>query len=389
VWVDVGARDEHISESGVSHLIEHMLFKGTKRRSARDIASSLESLGGHLNAFTSREQTCYTARVLDEHLDEAIDVLADMTGHATLTPTNLKREKLVILEEIKESLENPSDHIHDLFAQSFWRGHPLGQPILGPAETVASMQRAQVVKYIDRHYRNGSIVIAASGSVSHNRLLRLVREKFDFPLGTSDRGEPARLASDGPHLEVVTNDNQQVHACLGFPGFAYRDRSRLPFMLLMSHLGGGMSSVLFQKVREQKGLAYSIFAYHDSYRDSGLQATYLATDQDRLGEALRIILKELRRVKKQAIDSTRLERIKSQLKGNLVLGMESTTGRMTRMARLELMLGKYVGIDQTMKEIDAVTAVQLQELARQAFDESHMTITALGPTQKKVIEDAI
>lgn len=384
----MGARDELPNESGASHLIEHMVFKGTQRRSAKDIASSLESLGGHLNAFTSREQTCFTARVLDEHLDEAVDVLADMTGHATFTPTNLKREKLVILEEIKESLENPSDHIHDLFAATFWNGHPLGQPILGPAEIVSGLPRSQIMKYIDRHYRNGSIVVAASGSVSHSRLLSLVREKFDFPTGKSERGEPARL-DNGPNLKVVANDNQQVHACLGFPGFAYRDRHRLPFMLLMSHLGGGMSSVLFQKVREQKGMAYSIFSYHDSYRDGGLQATYLATDGDRLGAALKIIMRELRKVKKQAIDGVSLERVKNQLKGNLVLGMESTTGRMTRMARLELMLGRYVSIDETMKEIDAVTAGQLQELARQAFDENHLTIAALGPTRQKVLEDAI
>jgi len=311
-----------------------------------------------------------------------------MTGHATFAPTNLKREKLVILEEIKESLENPSDHIHDLFATTLWNGHPLGRPILGPAQTIAGLPRPRILKYVEEHYRNGSIVIAASGAVSHDRLLRLVREKFDFPTGKSERGEAARLDS-GHKLKVLANDNQQVHACLGFPGFAYRDRNRLPFMLLMAHLGGGMSSVLFQKVREQKGMAYSIFSYHDSYRDSGLQATYLATDQDRLGDALKIILRELRRVKKQAIDKVRLERVKSQIKGNLVLGMESTTGRMTRMARLELMLGQYVSIDETMKKVDAVTAPQLQELARQAFDERHLTIAALGPTRKEVLEDAL
>jgi len=388
VWVDTGGRNERDDEGGISHLIEHMVFKGTKQRSAKDIASALESIGGNLNAFTSREQTCFTARVLDEHLELAVDILADITCRATFTPINLKREKLVILEEIKESLENPSDHVHDLFAGAFWGDHPLGRPILGPADTVRSISRGRIRKYLDGHYRSKSIVIAASGSVSHAKLVRLVRDSFSFAGGEAIEGTPAELGG-GPRFAVESNDNQQIHACLGYPGFRYRDKHRLPFMILVTHLGGGMSSVLFQKVREQKGLAYTIFSYHDPYRDAGLFATYFATDKGRLGQALQITLRELRRVTRTPIPSERLEQVKQQLKGQLVIGMESTAARMNRLARLELMLGRHISLEQTMREIDQVTVGQIQELARMAFDENQLTIAALGPTDQRVLEDAI
>ncbi|MCK4607460.1 MAG: insulinase family protein [candidate division Zixibacteria bacterium] len=387
VWIDVGSRNESPAESGVSHLVEHMAFKGTRRRTARQIALSLESLGGGLNAFTSREQTCYTARVLDDHLDTAVDVLADITCHATLTPTNLKREKSVIIEEIRESLENPSDHIHDVFAGTFWADHPLGRPIMGTAQNLSRMPRAKILDYIKRNYRSGSIVIAASGSVSHDRLVKLARRKFEFATG---RAETAPKASHGSgfKLNLVPSENGQTHLCLGYPGLRYASRWRMDIVALNTYLGGGMSSALFQKVREARGMAYSIYSYHEAYRDAGVFGVYLATDKRRVREAFNIVLGEIARVKGRRVSATRLDQIKQQLKGQLMLSMEYTASRMSRLARLELLTGKYIPLEQTMREIDAVTPSRLMEAANRVFDDSRLAVAVLGPATRSDFKSA-
>jgi predicted Zn-dependent peptidase len=387
VWVDTGSRHEAEREHGVSHLIEHMVFKGTRNRNARQIASSLESLGGSLNAFTSREQTCFTARIMDEHLTEAVDVLADIVCRASFTPTNLKREKLVICEEIKESIENPSDRIHDLFAETFWRGQPLGRPILGTFDSVLSMKRALVLGYMKRQYRAGSVVIAASGAIDHEELVTLAGEKFDFPEGEAVSGNHTAPPS-APILNAVPNETEQIHANLGYPGPSYRDQDRIAMLVLTTYLGSGMSSVLFQKVREKRGLAYTVFSYHDAYRDGGMFGTYFATDKNSLGMALKITLDEIRRMAKRRLSSERLEQIKEQLKGQLMIGMESTAARMNRLGRLELMLGRYVPLAKTLEQIDAVDRDKLIELARRVFDDNRLVVTALGPTEQKVLSEA-
>lgn len=387
VWVDTGSRHEAESEHGVSHLIEHMVFKGTRNRNARQIASSLESLGGSLNAFTSREQTCFTARIMDEHLAEAVDVLADIVCRASFTPTNLKREKLVICEEIKESIENPSDRIHDLFAETFWGGQPLGRPILGTFDSVLSMKRALVLGYMKRQYRAASVVIAASGAIDHDELVALAREKFDFPEGEAVSGNHTAPPS-APILNAVPNETEQIHANLGYPGPSYRDKDRIAMLVLTTYLGSGMSSVLFQKVRERRGLAYTVFSYHDAYRDGGMFGTYFATDKNSLGMALKITLDEIRRMAKRRLPAERLEQIKEQLKGQLMIGMESTAARMNRLGRLELMLGRYIPLAKTLEQIDAVDRDKLIELARRVFDDNRLVVTALGPTEQKVLAEA-
>ncbi|MFZ5981766.1 MAG: M16 family metallopeptidase, partial [Candidatus Zixiibacteriota bacterium] len=254
VWIDVGSRNEKPSENGLSHFIEHLVFKGTRKRTAKQIASSLESIGGSLNGFTSREHTCFTARVLDFYLDEAIDVLADMACNASFTPVNIKREGLVICEEIKEVLDNPADYIHDLFSETFWGKHPLGQPIMGAPENITGMTRSKMLNFLKKHYRNESVVIAVSGSVSHAKLVRLVKEKFHFEDGPVEPPDiPIRTRERA--VKIVKDNNQQTHYCIGFPGVAYTNPEKFTVMSLNSYLGGGMSSVLFQKIREEKGLA--------------------------------------------------------------------------------------------------------------------------------------
>ena len=386
VWIDVGSRNEKPDESGLSHFIEHLVFKGTRSRNARQIASALESVGGSLNAFTSREQTCFTARVLDEFLPEAMDVLADITCRATFTPTNINRERLVICEEIKESLDNPSDYVHDLFARTYWGKHPLGQPIMGTIDTMAAMPRARLMKFINRHYRSESIVIAASGSISHDRLVKMVRRKFNFPEGKAEPAPPAERI-DAERLVLQSDNSAQTQFCLGFPGLAYADQRKMAMMVLSSYLGGGMSSVLFQKIREQRGLAYSVYAYHDFFRDSGIFGFYLGTDKKYVRKAHDLIITECRRLKKRRLSSNILDKVKAQLKGHLTLGMEATSNRMSRIGRQELLIGEYFTLGQAIDAIDRVTPSDVLGLARLTFDESQIAITALGPVDKKAFAD--
>ncbi|MFQ5498693.1 MAG: M16 family metallopeptidase [Candidatus Zixiibacteriota bacterium] len=385
VWVDVGARNESVPENGLSHLVEHMVFKGTKRRSAKQLAFALESLGGSLNAFTSREQTCFMARVLDEHLPAAIDILADLTCNATMTAANLTREKQVIGEEIKESIDTPSDRIHDLFAETFWGDHPLGRPILGSYDNVMKMPRKRMLEYVRRQYRAGSIVISAAGSVSHSKLVRLVRKHFDFPSGRTDDPVKAK-ANDKKRIHIESDDNHQTHFMLGFPGLEYSAEKRIGALALNTYLGQGMSSVLFQKVREQKGLAYSVYTYHDFYRDAGIFATYVGTDKAHVRQAIDIILTEFRRLKKNRLSSSKIGEVKAQLKGQLMLGFESTSARMSRLARHELMLGEYQTLEDTIRDIDRITPSDFLELSNLFFNESEMALAILGPVDRRAID---
>jgi predicted Zn-dependent peptidase len=388
VWVNVGARNESADENGVTHMIEHMLFKGTKKRTALQLAAEIENIGGMLNAFTSREQTCYLARVMYEHLSKAVDVLADLSQNATLTPTNLAKEKKVICEEIKESLENPSDHVYDIFARAYWGSHPLGQPILGSIDTVSNMPRNRLINYIERNYKSKSVVIAASGAVKHSQLVRLVRQKFKFAKGEAEIGRPAKR-DDNSVIEIESNGLNQTHVCIGLPGVKYADSERTAALALASYLGGGMSSVLFQKIREQRGLAYSVYTYHDTYRDAGIFGAYLATDPNGAGQSLAIIAKELIKLKKKRLSKKELDQVKAQLKGNLTLGMESTSSRMNRLARQELLLQGYRSVDETIKEIDSLTPSKMLHISNKMFDLSQVAIAVKGPADKEVLENAL
>ncbi len=389
VWVDVGSRNETLPENGVSHLVEHMLFKGTQRRNARQLAAAIENLGGVLNAFTSREQTCYTARILDAHLETAIDVLADQTCNSTLTPLHLSREKQVIVEEIKESVDNPSDRVHDLFAAAYWGDHSLGRPILGTAENIVNMSRSVVRDYVARQYRAGSVVVSAAGSVKHDDLVNLVKKYFTFGDGNAVAPEPAARRSEQQVSIHGDNKSAQTHVVIGWPGLAYNDNKKMAALALNNYLGGGMSSVLFQKIREDKGLAYSVYTYHDFYRDSGIVGAYVATDGTHLAEATSIILEETDKLKRRRLPKSRVDEIKEQLKGHLTLSMESTTSHMNRMARQELMMGEYQSLAEILKQIDAVTPSDILELANLMFNRSAVTITALGPVKKNALDHVV
>lgn len=383
IWVDVGSRNEESHEAGLSHLIEHMHFKGTRTRSAHAIAESIEQYGGALNAFTTREQTCYYARILDEHLPQTVDVLSDMLMESTFTPTNLGREKKVVLEEIKETEDSPSELVHDLFAESFWgKNHSLGKPILGNSKQIAEMPRKTILNFIKKHYTAPRTVIAASGNFHHDELVEIAEKRFSF----SSSPTSPMLQADPPaksHLDFTKKKIAQNHFILGFPSMSFSDKRKFPSLALNFYLGGGMSSVLFQEIREKRGLAYSVYSFQDFYRDTGMFGFYLSTDGKSLPLALDLIRKALRQLKKKPLSTDTMEKLKAQIKGSLTFSMESATGRMNRLARHELMLGGYTTLKTSFARIEAMTADDILEAARFIFDEDRMTGLSLGPVTKK------
>jgi len=381
IWIDVGSRDELEAENGISHFIEHMMFKGTKKRSAKKIASSLESLGGNINAFTSREQTCYLAVVLDEHLEQAIDVLSDIVMNSTLTPNNIEREKTVIIEEIHEALENPTDLVHELFSNNFWRGQQLGRSILGTEKNVLSFGRKDLRRYMANNYLSKRVVVAAAGNVSHRKLVDLIKEKLNFPEGYGGRGEDARTPTDFA-MKFSTNGSAQNHICIGFPGLKFSHSDRFSLLGLYTYLGSGMSSVLFQKIREEKGMAYSIYTFADFFRDCGLLGIYFGTDKAHLHDAMETTLKELKKVKRYRLSQSKMENVKAQIKGHLTLALESTNGRMARMGRMELLGNEYISLENALKTIDKLNSDDIIKIARRVFVTRGLTITSLGPGTK-------
>lgn len=386
IWVNVGSRNERSAQNGLSHFIEHLVFKGTGRRNARQIAASLENIGGSLNAFTSKEHTCFVARVLDSHLDDAVDVLADLTSRPTFTAANIRLEKGVVCEEIKEAHDTPSDRIHDNFASAFWKDHSLGQTILGEQDTILSMTRKRIVDFYKHHYRAESIVVAAAGSVSHRKLVKLVKDKLNLPDGKNGPYE-LPVYSDQKTVAIERTNGLQTHLCLGFPGLPFASPSRAAAMTLHALLGGGMSSILFQKIREQLGLAYSVYTFHDFHYDAGLFGAYLGTDKAHVRQAFDTVLAEMKKLKRRKQSVKRIEEVKAQLKGQFVIGMEGTSNRMSRIARTELMGGQYLTMKETLKKIDQVTPSQVLEMANRLIDEDKMAVSVLGPIDAKSFAD--
>lgn len=385
VWIDVGSRDEESDERGISHFIEHMLFKGTKKRTAKEIASSLESVGGALNAFTGREHTCYFARVLDEHLNIAIDVLSDILKNALLNPSDLEREKTVIISEIKDLEDSPGDLVHDRLMNNMWQNQPLGRSIMGDAQSILKMTRNKLIDFIKRNYVGPRVVIASSGNLDHQDLVKMIQEKFRF--NQADKTPTVCQSTLGAdQMRVVVNrKTAQTHVSLGVPVFPYKDKRRYAALLLSNILGGGMSSRLFQSIREKLGLAYNVFTFVDFFQDTGVFGIYLGTHRKNTVQAVDIALKELRRMRKDSLSRQELAHVKLQLKGNLMLSLENTPNRMNRLARHELLLNRFVDLDETINSINRVKGKEVIEVATDLFDSNKLSAVILGPVGKGVI----
>jgi len=378
IWVQNGTRDERLEENGLSHFIEHMMFKGTKRRKASDIAESVEAAGGHLNAFTGKELACYYAHVLDENLPLAIDVLADMLTESVFDAEEIAKEKSVIIEEINSVEDTPEDLVQDFFMRDLFPNHALGFSTLGTREIVSAYQRDQLFEYTRRHYSQNRLLIAAAGNVEHADFVAQVGERFSMlPTNGARVLLPPPIKSI-PH-SVTEDDCSQTHICLGTLALRFDDPRKYVLLVLNTLLGGGMSSRLFQTIREQHGLAYSVFSFHDFMLDTGMFGVYLGTDPDRAEQAAALLRQELKRLRDEHISAAELNRTINQLKGSLMLGLESTGSCMSRLAKMEIYLGAYVTLDEVCAGIESVTAEQILQLAQGLFADERMTSTIIRP----------
>lgn len=388
VWVKVGSRHEPKELGGISHFIEHLFFKGTERRSAKDIAIEMDSLGGEMNAFTSQETTTYYVKVLDEHLPRAVDLLADILISSQFNPSEMEKERKVILEEIKGVEDTPDDYIHELFTSTVWPDHPLGRPILGTRETIRSLTHKDIITYIEHYYNPKEIVISVAGNFEHDLMVELLETSFGK---YSKAGRPKQ--EDAPRfvraVNVKKKQLEQVQLCLGCKALPFAHEDRFVISALNGVLGSSMSSRLFQEIREQNALAYAIYSYVSAYKDTGLFTVYAGTDPSNVKEVVRLILREFKRVRDEGVSPQEEERVKNQIKGHLVLSLESSNSHMSRLARQEIYYGKYFSVDDIIKNVERVTAIDIQRLAGQLFTPENISLTILGPVNKSDIPDSV
>ncbi|MFQ5703574.1 MAG: M16 family metallopeptidase [Gemmatimonadales bacterium] len=380
IWVTTASAHEQRSNMGVSHLLEHMVFKGTRRRSAKDIALELEVRGGSLDAYTSRDHTSYQARVLDEDLPRALDVLTDMVRNPTLRPSDLDLERQVVLEEINSVSDTPDDLVFELHSETLWPDHPYGFSILGTRESVAALESQDLQALHSRTYHPRHVVIAAAGNVKHEFLLKLLTKCgwFSFDAGP----EPQKVAAVPPAQRTerrVERDTAQAHLVLGTDTFSFNDERRYPLILLTTVLGSGMSSTLFQRIREELGLAYSVFTFQSFYRETGVTGVYVGTDPRRTRQAMDAIKQELAKLAVHGLAPERLGEAKQQLKGQVTLSLESPSARMYRLASGAIFDDKYRTIDEILAEIDGVSLEQVAQVAREFLDPDRQTVVWLGP----------
>jgi predicted Zn-dependent peptidase len=387
VWIDVGSRDEHDLNSGSAHFVEHMLFKGTSNLSAQQISREFDVLGGAANAFTSRENTCLHATVLDSNLPKVVDLFTDLLSNSLFADDEIERERQVILQEINMVEDVPDDHIHDLFAALLWGKHPLGKTILGVQEIVAAMDSKKLQDYVSRYYVADRIVIAAAGNVDHDNFVSLWQEAFasfgNKKNGIQKRSKPAVLPVN---RKIYSKPLEQVHMLLGTYGLCMVDEARFAYMLLNVLLGGNMSSRLFQEVREKRGLAYSIYSYIASYSDCGYLAIYMGVDRDSVNESITLIDREINKLQDKLVPETELSNAKDFVKSGLFLSMENMEVIMTRIARNEMYFGRYIPLEEVVESIELVDRQDIKKLAGDIFGGHKLTVAGLGPMEKAEID---
>jgi predicted Zn-dependent peptidase len=377
VWLARGSRHEPQEQSGIAHFVEHMLFKGTSTRTAEDIAQAIDSIGGQMDAFTAKEYASYYIKVLDEHLPLAVEVLADIVMRPAFSRDDIEREKKVVLEEIKMVEDTPDDLVHELFTENFWANHPLGRPILGTKETVESLTADGLRRYFTAAYSAPNLIIAATGNIEHNKVRDLVGRAFE---GVPLKSEPLDEAPPHviPKIIVRNKELEQSHVCLGTPGYQQDHEDRYSSYVLNTILGGSMSSRLFQNVREKRGLAYAVFSGLSAYRDAGSMTIYAGCANDAVGELIDVVIGELRRIKDEPLPGSELQRAKDHLKGSLMLNLESTSSRMSHLARQEIYFDRQFGLDETLEGVERVTVEEVQRVARDLFVNGALAATVLG-----------
>ena len=378
VWVGTGSRVERGPENGISHFIEHMVFKGTKQRTAEDIARSVDSVGGGLDAFTSKELVSYNTKVMDEHLPLALDILADLVLNPLFRPSDIEKEKGVILEEIKMEADQPEFVLHEIFISNFWKSHGLGKPILGTKETVKKFGQEMLFEYYDRVYSPGNILVTAAGNLDHDRIVELVRDRF------ADVRDRSALPVDTPpqsHAPIILKKKdslEQVHIAIGVPAYPLAHELRFALYILNTVLGGGMSSRLFQNIREKQGLAYAVYSELNLFSDTGCLTIYAGTGAETAKQVVSSVVKELRELKDDFIGEEELRRAKDHLKGSLMLSLESTSSRMSNLARQELYFDRFMTLDEMLESIESVSREEVQMIAQEFFQTESIALAMLG-----------
>jgi predicted Zn-dependent peptidase len=378
IWVKTGSRHEESTRNGITHFIEHMVFKGTRSRSAEDIARQIDSIGGNMDAFTAKECICFNVKVLDEHVPVAVEVLSDLVLNPVFATSEITRERGVILEEIKMDEDSPDYLVHEIFTQNFWKDHPLGKPILGTKETVRRFEQPMVFDHWSQHFYPGNLIVCGAGHLNHDEFVQHVCRWFEQlpPRQNGFHEAPPKVQS----RIVMRNKKslEQVQICLGVPSHPITHEKRYASYILSTVLGGGMSSRLFQNIRERQGLAYAIYSELNPYRDTGCLSVYAGTSRETAPKLVQSVVKEFRDLKINEVSADELTRAKAQLKGSLMLSLESSTARMSNLARQEMYFTQFITLDELIQRIEQVTAEDLIELANEFFRPEAIAVTVLG-----------
>jgi predicted Zn-dependent peptidase len=386
IWIGVGSRDETVEENGISHFVEHMIFKGTPRRNSHQIALDLDVIGGLSNAFTSSEYTCFHSRVLDKHLGSLIDILSDIFLHSLFDPAELDRERQVILQEINMLEDTPDEHIHVLFSGLHWMDHPLGMSILGTPHSVSAIHRENILSHMEKFYTPEQILLVAAGNVDHEGLVDRLRPLFE-KIQPTDSVPPRTSPVYHPGISCHYKDLEQVHVCLGGLGPSLSSNRRFAGAVLNNILGGNMSSRLFQEIREKRGIAYSIYSFLSSYIDAGLLGVYLATEAKNVNRSLEIIRKEIGRIQEGDLSESELAATKENIIGGILLGGESTDSRMMRLAKNEYVYGRYISHEEVISILDKVTLDEIVEVAQDSFRDDRVSLVTLGPFEREQLDE--
>ncbi len=378
VYIKVGSRHEDLHLSGGSHFIEHMLFKGTDRRNAREIAESFEGIGGQLNAFTAKEYTCVYARTLDEHLDTALDIIFDMLFHSSFAPKDFETEKGVIVEEINMYEDTPDDLVSDVFCQQLWLGHSMGRPILGTLDSVQGFKREEIYDFYRRAYVPANMIIAIAGNVDATRVKEKLESYLKQDMPDSTQFINIEVADYEPFIKMVAKDTEQVQICLGLPGISYQDKRRYTQNIMNSILGGGISSRLFQTIREELGLAYSVYSYPSNYSDTGSYIIHIGTGTGKVAQFFEVFHAEIHKFRQQGVMPGEVERTQQLIKSSMLMGMESVMNRMNRLGKSILMYGQVIPVDEVLEQIYAVTPEKVNHFADEVLDLPRFSLAAVG-----------
>lgn len=381
LWVKVGSRQENPDKSGISHFLEHMFFKGTESRNAEGIAMEIDSIGGELNAYTSSEYTLFYVKVLNEYMKQALDLLTDIFLNSNFPEEDIEKEKNIVNEEIKMVEDNPSDYIHELFSKHIWGEEGLGQSVLGKVETIDSFKKDDLLHHIDAHYGTENIVVSCSGNFNEEELFDVLNSTVGALRRTCGQKNKSLSEFKGG-INIATKDLSESHICLGLEGLPYSSRDRYSMHLLNTALGSGISSRLFQNIREKRGLVYSIYSYHMAYVDTGLWAVYAGTDRKHVNEVVDITVREIRSISK-TLTEDELQRAKAQLKGNLIIALESTSNKMTNIAKQEIYYGRYFPPEEVIRMVESISLEDVKDLALRVIDGKPFALTVYGPVMER------